>query len=513
MKKTSLKKVIGVLSLSVLLAGCSDIVARPGNYNDKLLDELTHNINNDLSKIFDSYRNGSTSKSDVLDEVLLIIAENQFGKYDQADAALKDVIEQRGREKLFAEISSGTYIDTNTSIFDEKKYVIKQVYQAANSRIKIGEKELTLKELNASTDSDSLFYKEGRFLPTINKDNFTETGAGKQNLVHIEYYTPYIEKNFVPEIYRELLVEKYVKEEQKTNLGRNYARDVKYLAIKESTDFPGAAKKLLTTYINSFVRTGDANVDLEVVASAWRGYTADFFGNEAALLAQAAIENQTLFAKVESDYAKITATNGHITYPDLYNEFTNNNAHSPQRGKDLKDNTVRHTDLVTDEWAIKNGGLSSLPAAIRDRLFNIGVANGVDSVLDDKGLIADAGKIEDNKNANTFVRNIHGKYYLVPKIYEKNDESNFLFYVDGTFYIVEIADAVNTAKLTEGNKAEYSAEKKVEIIDNVAREIAELDVSRTNSIKHYFEDLDLVFHDTDIKDYFVEQFPEIFDNN
>lgn len=49
------KKLTGLLTLSLVLAGCGEIVARPTNYDDPLVDGLNHEINNKIKVIYDKY--------------------------------------------------------------------------------------------------------------------------------------------------------------------------------------------------------------------------------------------------------------------------------------------------------------------------------------------------------------------------------------------------------------------------------------------------------------------------
>lgn len=118
---------------------------------------------------------------------------------------------------------------------------------------------------------------------------------------------------------------------------------------------------------------------------------------------------------------------------------------------------------------------------------------------------------------NTFVRNIDGDYYLVPKTYEKNNNRNFLFFENDTFYIVKVKEAVNTAKLASAaddlNSYEHfkTPEEIATIVDEVTYHLARLEATKTNALNFYMKDLTIVFHDEVVYDFFKEQFPEIFD--
>jgi len=505
-------KFTGLLALSLVLAGCGEILARPTNYDDLLVEDASHEINNKIKVIYDKYAKTDASKQQILDEVFLAVAESEVGKYETLDADTKKLVDDRALEKMFNEISAGSY--EFRSVFNEEHYVVDMIYRnnyhLVNDGVKVSVKEL----------GDLTFFNEGLFLAHIDETNFMDPA---NKLVHIGYYTDYLKDKFVPEVYRDLLVETYVKNEQATTIGRNYARKVTYVAIEDSTTHPEAARNLVNAFIDNNI-IGGVNPDLQILANAWRGVSDDFIANEAALLTLSGLVagavNRTLYGEIEKNFSKIN-DDEKLTDKALENEFTNNGAYTKEIGLEIKKNDLRKKDLVVSEWAIKNGGLNNLPESIRNRVFNIGTANGVDFVEDDLGNVANAGKVDSRISAtnNTFIRNIKGNYYLVPQAYEKNDNRNFLIYENSTFYIIQVEEAVNTAKLTEGNDRYYGNEEHINrsqdeidgIITNVARELAEVASTSTNAKQYYLEKLDITFHDETVKEYFVTTFPDIFD--
>lgn len=531
MSKKNIKGLISVLALSFLLAGCKEINATPGNYNDPLADELSHTINNTLANIYDKYKESGASKTQLVDDLLFAIAENQFGAYKDlaADSTIKEKVDTRALEKLYKKMNVSSY-DVTTGEkrgnFDEHKFALKAVYGEGHHLV---DEEGTPVEVN---DLGSLtFFDTGVFLPHINEENFTEE---THELVHIAYYTDYLTDAFLDETYRELLVEDYLLSEQSATLGRNYARKVTYVSINENSRYPDAVRRLFNVFIDDNILGNEGPADLEILASAWRGIKENFNDNEASLLQKAGLiiqeddpstpdvdegEYQTLYGEILSDFNKIK-DDPKTTDKTIENDFTNNGTRPAVQGLEEKVRKVAKTDLTKDGWAIKNGGLTELPEKIRTRVFNIGTSNGVDLVQDDQGVLADAGKIdpEISSTVNTFVRNINGTYYLVPKQYEKNDNRNFLFYEGSAYYIIQVEEAVNTSKLTEGNVREYSKLGKTEdeiaeIKDEIVRRLGALDSNRTAAIQHFIKKADLKFHDDAVKEYFYEKFPEIFDED
>lgn len=513
------KKLTGLLTLSLILAGCGEIVARPGNYEETLVNDMSHEVNNALKVIYDKYVDTNAADEAILDEVLLAVAKANEASFDD------QVIEQRLKEKFYKEISNGSYEFRH--VFNEKHYVIDMIYRNNYYIVDGAGAKVAVSDVSNGTVA---FYNEGIFLPHIDETNFDDAA---HKLVHFDYYADYIEDKFGDEVLRELLVEKYVKDEQAATIGRNYARKVTYVAIGDSSQNPEAARTLVNTFVNQNILNAtkaNRNPNLEILANAWRGVkgaAGDFIAGdvELDLLTAAGLDvaKETLYGELLTRYAKIK-NNEKTTDKAVENEFTNNGAYAKETGLEIKKNELRKRDFVTSEWAIKNGGLTSLPSAIRDRLFNIGVANGVDFVLDDEGVLADAGKVSSELGGakNTFVRNIDGKYYLVPQTYDKNNNANFVFYENSTYYIVQIEEAVNTAKLTENNLRYYGNTDGIinnlrdsdaigDIRNNVARELAEVASTSTNARQFYIEQLDITFHDEDVKTFFEERFPDIFE--
>ena len=505
MQNKKVSKLLAIAAAGFVLTGCSDIVATPTDYEDKLVSGVAENLyNNIASVVYDKIVDGGTTKQEVLDDVLLALAESKFGAWEdvkgQNNAFTSDV-NDRIKEKVFALVSGGSYEYRN--IFDEEKfaqYVRRQLYK-----------------VNGTYDLDSLTYYDNIvFTPAINKDNMD----GK--VVHLNYYTAYIEGEIVPDIYREKLVEQYLLDNEYSSLGRTYGRKVNYVSIKINDKHPEAAKYLIDEFIDYNILGANAtkeSANLEILANAWRGVSDDYIANEATLLYDAGLVgfgyNYTQYGVILSDYNKIT-NNVRTTDASAEADFTGNNTYPKEVGLEIKTNNLRKQDYTVDGWHIKNGGLTDLPEAIRTRLFNIGTANGVDSVMDDEGDVANAGKIDGSTTINKYVRNINGNYYLLPQDSEPNDNRAFLLFdaSSSTYYIVQIEEAVNTTKLNDAASAtrNYTSlgKDQTAIAMQIAKQLAGKDSNKSNAMNFYIEEAGIEFHDQAIYDYFLETFPEIF---
>ena len=149
-----------------------------------------------------------------------------------------------------------------------------------------------------------------------------------------------------------------------------------------------------------------------------------------------------------------------------------------------------------------------MPEAIRNRLFNINVSKEVDNV--------DPATYE---YAQTdYTKYIKGHYYLTPATSEAGDENNFIIYDDGSFYMIEVEEAVSTSKLNIDGSASY-VELKTGVgalfTEEIARELAATlgtkDSYVNNAYASYIEKYAVMYHDTSVLDFFKEKFPELFD--
>lgn len=500
MLKTKKLNLIAVAACGLLITGCADIVALPGDYETPLVDQTAADLTNNIaSVVYDALKSGDNVNSAILDGVLLKLAESKFGTYEavQADPAKADFVadvEDRINEKMFDLISSGSY-ETENKFSEERfaKYIRSQLY---------------------TVNATGGYFENVVFTPSVTKD--TIDGQA----IHLNYYVDYIDGVIVPQIYREKLVEEYLLQEEYSTLGRSYARKVNYIAIKTNSNHPEAAKYLIDTFIENNILSNTATADdanLEILANAWRGVTGDFISNEANLLEEAGVKSlvagsefdNTLYGDILTDYAKI---NDDRLLTDAVAEatFTGNGAYLPEVGLEIKTNTLRKQDYTTDGWYVKNGGLSELPDAIRNRLFNIGTANGVDYVTDEKD-----GSVATPKTSD-YVRNIHGVNYLIPENAQQGDERDFLLFdsASSTYFIVQIDEAVNTTKMTtdaDSTKNYTALGKDIdEIAGKVAKVLGAKDANKTTAMTFFLEQAGIVFHDQDIVSYFETTYPDIY---
>ena len=512
-------RITAITLTAVFLVGCSEITVSPtdndGNILNGLVTELEKNVN---SVVYDALRDGGNLTQRTLEDVMYLIAEDRIGNYedllvstDADDQALVEKIQRRVNEKMYNLVASGQYETRN--LFSEERFaffVEKQLYTLN-------------REANDPWVTDFTF-------PARNTEAIL-SGEVLEQAIHIEYYENYIKDNLIPKIYRELLAEEYLIQEDYSSLGRSYARKVNYVALKVSSEYPEAVKYLMDTFIDEYILNENVNTpaDLELLARAWRGvdtsegaedrnYTFAIGSPEYELLNDAGLVGEgtfrNLYGEILDRYEQIVPENPLLTNKTIESEFTGNGQYTPEIGLAIKRRELIKRDFTTDGWHIKNGGLGSLPATIRDRVFNIGVANAIDRIDDESDNVA-------SPETSDFLRKINEVSYLIPQTSQQNDARNFLLYDANstTYYIVQILEAVNTTKMnaSETSTTNYDAiegdngEKRELIAGEIAKILGAREASINASNLHWLQLADLKFHDQTIYDFFKESFPSLYD--
>jgi hypothetical protein len=515
-------KTISFAIAAVVLVGCSEVIAKPNDNDDVILNNLVSDLEKNVnSVVYDALRDNGTITQKTLEDVLFLIAEDRFGNYEtlldstnEDDITFVTRVQRRVNEKMYDLIASGQFETRN--LFSERRFAFSI--------------EKQLFTLNRTADDP---WVENFVFPPKNIEAIL-SGEILEQAIHLDYYESFILNNLVPRIYRELLVEEYLLTEDYSSLGRTYARKVNYISVRVSTENPEAVKYLMDTFIDSFILDSDADpvADLELLARAWRGIdqngeifaagTPEFELLEAAGLLdfangttyQPGDTYKTLYGEVLKRYERINV-NPLLTDKAVEDEFTGNGQFNPETGLEIKRNELRKRDFTTDGWHIKNGGLGSLPAAIRDRVFNIGVANAVDRIDDETENVT-------NPQRSDFLRKINGVSYLIPQSSQQGNNRNFLLYDAATssYFIVQVLEAVNTTKMNAATTSttNYDAltgsdAKRLEIASEIAKILGVRDSNNKASTIHWLRLAELNFHDQDIFDFFKERYPDLYDDD
>lgn len=613
-----------LLAPALLLASCSsEIIAYPGDNNSALVvgqngAALSEEVYNNIKSIvYDAMRDNGTVSSDVLDEVLYQLAISVVGEYDElsnvyelleetstnvyannqtindfinnhkaywvkdvdgnrltdADSKNKEYIlvknmferiQNRIAEAFYSEITSGSYL--RNGYFYETDYLM-------SLRNSINNVANPLDQAN-----NGLLHDKYLIIPEIGEDEvFDYDWNGEhtlKGLLTLSLYEneeagyDYVSTSIIPEIYRNLLVEQYLFDNNYNTLGRAYAREVNIITIENRTDYPLAAGNLMNAYVDNYINTDNAtvaqNASFDIISEAWRGVNlpasgtvdgsideqAAFLLTEAGITQTSYVDNNgftgetynyfpgTSYGDMVEDLKEVVK-DPLLTDSTIENEFTNNGEYTVSQGIVNKTNVILQEDYVTDGWYIRNGGLEDLGesfSSLRTRLFNIGVANA----LDDADYPDRFTLNEDNttytysipENEGNYVAKIHGRYFLKPVTRENPGDVEVDYTVvsnrlkdilwsdsDGNYTIVEITQAVSSSKLAKYSSTNYETVygglDGFVMMENIAHEvasvIAENDSYRTLSTQYWLKAATLSYHDDVVYKYFADNYPELFE--
>ncbi|HQC32300.1 MAG: hypothetical protein WC160_03335 [Bacilli bacterium] len=540
-----------VAASAFVLSSCNEVTALPKFYEDPIIlnDDGTKTdvYQNIMSLIYDALTSSSDNPKKVLDEMMYVIAVDQFGSFAEVEElAAKDA--NAAEVRTFIEAHDNVYRDENDAEADKvanefarlvhfkdtMDYRIKEVFHDAatggsySKRSRFDEEKYAVSLVGDLYDIEGVFedatvwYKDVLVTPDVEVEDIV-------NFVHIDRYQDYIERGVLPRLYREKLVEQFIYDNNYSSLGRTYAREVEYIKIVNNDAYPSAAKSLINAFVDKYILDVNAadEVDFEVLANAWRGIDLSpdavtlletaFTGTsvpvtDADVLAQLAGPSvyypQTQFGSIAKDYLKIT-DDRFTNDTGIESDFTNSNAYTKQVGLTIKSDSLKLEDYTNDGWYVKSGGLSELPEAIRSRLFNINVANEVGSI--------EAEDATHSYESGQYVRNLRGEFYLTPTTSEQGTDvrkDNFVIYdiSSSTYYIIKVKEAVSTSKLSRLSDNSYPTLEREDIAKEVTHVLSAKDSYINNAYESYIKLYSVIYHDTTIYDYFKEQFPDLFDD-
>ncbi|MCQ2795768.1 MAG: hypothetical protein MJ213_00430 [Bacilli bacterium] len=365
-----------------------------------------------------------------------------------------DSIIERVFEKMYNEVKGGSYTtDSLKKLFSEEEYVRhlkKDFYAPDTTGIAFNGKQVFAPKPIGIT------WK--KFVNSAgNKDGYLHIMDAEDNFTKLYYPTEkdpkypddkskethgYIGRKILPDIYRELLIEKYVQEQRYTNLGRGYARKAQMIKISPSNSaYYDKVREMLQYYAKLHI-TGDGSkkatyAPLDDLNSAMIGIadaenTATNYGvvrdyleagkfqkinfpgtdtpvkwamhidenGEPLTEGTTTIKSTYVFRGTKLgdlvekymdafDLKEASATDGTnftavLKYPftetakSAYNDLTNSGAYTVDVGLELKERELLSNDLTQDGWYLKEGGLTDLHEDFRSHLFNISTSNIVD---------------------------------------------------------------------------------------------------------------------------------------
>ena len=454
-----------------------------------------------------------------------------------------NTIEKRIAQKMYAQISGGTYSERN--VFEEERFLRTLALSIENNVRSLSGANLFKGVLTSEVEDYDVFTKPSAKLDgtpdlILHRENY-QSNAGLNEQETLDQDATYVEDNLIPDIYRQLLVEQYILDESYDTLGRTSARHISVLAIKKNSNYSKGAVNLMNTFVNDYIfDKNDHNpISLDtfkMVSNAWIGA----FMSDANY---ATTDEYALLNKAISEY-KVDGTNPYFqgtAYGDMMEEiekinnnpaisenessYTGSNAYPVSVGKEIKTRQLLLEDYTSTGWYIKSVGASTLPDSLKNSLFDINVANafnGEPCVEYTYDATAGAWKTNEDDNERgsliNVVGKINGQLFLrnTTRIKGNPVESDILFENDGTYYVVLVEDAIRSKNLSKEVYKDATNDQVLTIetyINEIVQIVGDNDTYKTLSKKHWLEEMNIKYHDQVVYDYFKTNFPDLFEDD
>ena len=476
-----------------------------------------------------------------------------------------NTIEKRIAEKLYSSISGGAYSERN--IFKEERFLNSLGSSVENKVKPLGTTGIELFEglITPDVEDYEVFEKEVKDINNNNskilhRENYQSKGGYDFNTDEAaDEKVTYVEDKIIPDIYRQLLVEQYILDESYDTLGRTSAREISVLSISKNSNYAKGAADIMNKFVKDYIfnpaRTDEITLDtFKMVSRAWVGAFMDD-----ATPATTYPEESALLAAAIPDYLQsYDDGNGHTynyyqgtAYGDMVEEikkinenpalsenestYTGGNAYPIETGKEIKVRELELKDYTSTGWYVKSVGVSALPDAIKNQLFDINVANALSGKKGEECVeysVKNGVFTDEQPEGITDPINVVGKiklagvedqYFLrnTSRVKDIPFQNDLLFESDGTYYVVLIHNATRSSDLNKknygGTDAEGNPQPGYDVLENYINEIVQIvadnDTYKTLSKKHWVEKMDLKYHDQVIYDYFKSNFPELFDDD
>lgn len=534
--KNKFSKYFLAASSILLLTSCNEIVAKPENYDDGIVNVSDEKLANNIQKlVYLQLHDSSTYGSDVADLVFHKIFVERFGTTEDilkaaelTDAEIDNyvnnhtgfqLLDEKGNrdtsadakvleranvkrtakkinkeilETLFDEINSSSYKED--SLYNERLFalnVYKDLYEIRN---KDGQLVTTADQFDELD-----FYDNILFTPNINLwDEKLDQPVENQKLIHIEYYADYINRYIIPDIEKSILVGQYTYNQNYSVLGRKYARDVDFIAIPELSPVAGKVfewgdtSALCLKFAEWLADEDDSNDDFEILADAYRGIDIGdgLWPQAQQLLAEAGFNE----LKAEVDDVEALSTDEEKSdfkaiQPEYYlgTVYGNNMYDFTRITKKPNDDTksIESSYSGNGTYSYFHGYELKVRSNKVENYTNGGWAlksgsaySLPDTIKNRLFNINVSIDLEDSEGSK-YVQEVgtSGKY-LIPDDTGRSDQFPFLWYVDSTYYFVRVNEAASTTKLnkSETNDDSYTKIKNDKGVynDDVAYEIINL---------------------------------------
>lgn len=534
--KTKLGKYFLAATSLLVLAGCSDIVAKPENYDDNIVNVEGDALANNIEKlVYMQLHDSSKYGNDVSELVFHKIFEERFGSLKEieevAEKTADEILAYVDNHKGFQELDvDGNRITTDAAktlevanVKRTAKYIEKETYEtlfdeldtSSNKEDNLYQERLfalsvfknlyeiknAAGELVTSADQfDELdFYEDVLITDNVKLwDEDTDSFVANQKLLHLEYYEDYITRYVNPDIEEAILVGQYIYNQNYSALGRKYARDIDIIAIPELSPVAGEVftwgdtSALCLKFAEWLADEDTTNDDFEILAAAYRGIDIGdgYWAKAQQLLDEAGFAKEN----VNADDVEALSTDAER---EEFNQIQPSYYLGTIYGNNMYD-FLKITNKVNEQTKSIEQTYSGNGSYAYFHGFELKARQNMLESYTKGGWALKAGSAyslpDDIKNrlfninvALDFEDPTDSKYlqevgsagkYLIPDDTGRDNQYPYLWYVNSTYYLVKVNEAASTTKLnkSEDNPSSYTNMKQDFGVynDDVAYEIINL---------------------------------------
>lgn len=595
MLKSKKFKVLSLLALSfITLTSCDTEYNRyPVNYDDPLFSEIANNqtinpgdeiFGNKWQDYYDTVMTTDTVYSNTVKQILMDISKvahdwNGTNGSSVTDVTIDSTKAVRNRSVMNSTVEeinqSNADITADTNLLNRAEESMmsnatSDSYTIDNEFYETKFVNYLKQQFELPTDFDeSLVRQGGKFVTSLDTfDDVFSKNADGQSL-----YLSYMQDNLYDDNRINYLTSEFIYNKSFSSIGNTNARKVQIAAITDRSDIPGAAKRLLDAYINTYVRGTDPKYrddDFTVLTRLWKGitkidlwrlagvdvdYEANFanydevpegatetqkalfesylnrYGNLVLtkdeviwLNANNIISNDgtvqnTLAGKVYDDQVKMEESddNYYTINTTLENQYTGSYTYDYKTGLRMAYDDIAQANYLTDGVQLSSDGLSALPDTLKSRIFSTKYAYTQDQISE----MAAAGKGEQYEGTS-FEPNTNLRYDITTYCADGNryltfqgttDDSTSLLYYDTsskTYYIVRILDVVTNTTMSSSSSVYNDSVKKEQIAREVAYAMSTTGTYKSDATIYWLRRTKIDYSDEDFLEYMKSNYQDLF---
>jgi hypothetical protein len=446
----------------------------------------------------------------------------------------------QNRAKLSMESTSrnGTYAKDN--LFYENKFLTSL---KENFTLGAGNADVTLNDLNGLLVTPFMTYDNIYGTDSKNNDNLTR-------------YQYYFKNSLYEDMQINYLTSEYIYNKTYSAIGNSNARNVQVIALTDRSDEQaiGSAKKLLDAYVRDYIK-GSGTVtnlvgtdkDFSVLSRLWKGISKDVIDGVSTTDKDADLEkryglvngtrnstsvvltddekawlktngligddvrqnNYTLAGKVTKDQDTLDKGIADLNKADttLESTYTGSYTYDIATGVRKAIDDIATKSLVTKGVYLKSDGLSSLPTALKERVFSLDMTTSADDITYMKA------NPDTSKDSITVYEKDGFRYVTKTGTLNGSDTDNIIYYDSSskTYYLVRILDVASSSSLSTTNTdSMYSADQKAYFARQIAYAMSTTGTYKTDSAIYWLRRTKISYSDDAFLTYMKTNYKDLF---